>query len=88
MAKDLLLKKIVVWSVIACVLVVGVVLYIHYETGARQLEREIIYRKAQTMALEQQRAKMRLYQRRAAERQRRQQYNQGRVVGMNTSSGW
>ena len=80
------IKKILAWSVLTCLVVLMVVFYVQAEMRLRQLEREIIYRKAQALAVQQRREQMLHYQKQFETQRLRQRYNQGRVVGVKTSS--
>ncbi|MBO7237735.1 MAG: hypothetical protein J6U96_00380 [Elusimicrobiaceae bacterium] len=86
MAKDMLLKRVFAWSVLTCVVLVFVVFYVHNEMQLRQLEREIIYRQAHALAAQQRREQAAQYRQHFEEQRLRRQYNQGRIVGVNTSS--
>ena len=84
--KGLWFKRIVAWSVVLCLLALVVVMYVHISLSARQLEREIIYRKASTLAAQQQRERIVNYQKRFEQQRLRQEYNRGKVVGVKNSS--
>ena len=84
--KNMSFGQIVTWAVLTCVLVAGVVLYIHLGMQQRQLEREIIYLKARSLAAQEQRQQMLEYRKRFEQQRLRQRYNNGGVVGVPTGN--
>ena len=85
MAKDMLLKRVLGWTIIACVLAVSAVFYIQNTMRIRQLEREIIYRKAHALAAQQRHEQVLKYQQHFQEQSLRRKYNQGQVIKLNTA---
>lgn len=87
MAKnELLFKRIIAWTILVCVLAAGITLYVHLSLQKRQLDREIIYRKARALAAQEQRQQRMQYQKRFEQQNRRYQYNKGGVVNIPTGN--
>ena len=76
------LKRALVWSLVVCLLAVAAVFYVQNMMQARQLEREILYRKARAQLAQEQHQQMLKYQKRLEQQRTRRQYNNGGVVGV------
>lgn len=80
--KDKLFGRIIAWTVLVCIVAVVGVFYVHLSLQQRQLEKEIIYRKAQKMVTQERREQVRNYQKRFERQRANQQYNRGSVVAV------
>jgi len=81
---DSLLKQIVLWTLLICTLTVGLVVFIHQTLRIRELERQIVYKKASKLVAKERREQLRDYQKRFEQQRINQRYNQGSVVSIRT----
>lgn len=83
MAKiDTVLKKVFNVTVLACIFVTGLLLSVYFIYQHRQVERELIYLKAQELVKQERQERLRDYQKRLRQRRLTQEYNKGRVVNL------
>ena len=80
--KNILLTRILFWSLLTCFLAVAAVFYVQSMLKSRQAERELLYLKARTQIAQEQRDQMLKYQKRFEQQRQRRQYNSGGVVGI------
>ena len=81
MAKiDQKLQRIFAWTVLVCVVLSVMSLYLYVSSQHKQAERELIYLKARNLAMQEQQKRARDYQKRLIQRRLTQEFNQGRVV--------
>ena len=85
MIKKLSFKQMMAWAVVLCILGLGAAVYMQANMAERQLQREIIFRKAQALAAQEQHERIVNYQKRFEQQRLRQEYNKGKVVGVKTS---
>lgn len=78
-----MLKRIFAWSVLISVLTAGLVGHLYFAAQHRQARRELIFIKAQQQVEAEYRQRLAEYQKKLKERELKQQYNRGRVVGVN-----
>ena len=74
------LKDIVLMGLSLIIVAGAITAYAHFSLAQRQAQREIIYLRARQMAAEQQRQRVRAYQKKLMEKRMTQQFQQGRVV--------